>query len=125
MSSRTIAARLGERLRALRLRAGLTQQDLADRVGISPPEISKYELARRTPSLESLASLADGLGLPLAEVMAIEGPENASPELQRILRRLHGQPEETLELVGRLIDVVTQDPGGVVQLSPRRRESPR
>ncbi|MCB9742236.1 MAG: helix-turn-helix transcriptional regulator [Alphaproteobacteria bacterium] len=125
MSSHSIAKRLGERLRALRLRQGLTQQDLADRVGVSPPEISKYERARRAPSLESLAALAEGLGLPLSEVVAFEGSENASPELQRILHRLHGQPPETVALVARLVEVVAQDSGGVVQDRPERRDSPR
>lgn len=108
MPPRSIAIRLGARLRELRLREGLTQQDLADRIGISPPEISKYERARRAPSLETLATLAEGLRLPLPELLRFEGPENASPELLRIVQRLHGQPPETVELVERLVDVVTQ-----------------
>lgn len=103
----SISKRLGARLRALRLQEGLTQQELADRIGLSPPEISKYELARRTPSLETLAMLAAGLRLPLRELFAFEGPENLSPEVLRIVQRLYDQPKATLELVGRLVEVVT------------------
>lgn len=124
MPPSSIALRLGRHLRTLRLQAGLTQQELGERIGASPPEISKYERARRAPSLESLAALAEGLRLPLSELLRFEGPEGASPELLRVVQRLHGQPPETVELVGRLVEAVTQESGSL-QESPARRATPR
>src|SRR5436190_23859464 len=56
------------RLRRLRLRAGLTQEELADRSGLSVEAISALERGfRRHPRRATLALLADALGLAAAE----------------------------------------------------------
>jgi transcriptional regulator with XRE-family HTH domain len=48
----------GERLRKLRKKAGLTQQQLADKIWVSKAAISNYELYERNPSPEILMKLA-------------------------------------------------------------------
>ena len=48
----------GERLKKLRLQEKLTQQQLADRVGVTKSVISYYELQERSPSPEILIRLA-------------------------------------------------------------------
>ena len=49
----------GKRLKALRKKAGLTQQQLADKIWVSKAAISNYELYERTPSPEILIKLAN------------------------------------------------------------------
>ncbi|MEM9067960.1 MAG: helix-turn-helix transcriptional regulator [Myxococcota bacterium] len=63
-------ARLGARLRALRLEAGLTQAELARRTGIHRPNIARVEAGRHTPSLETLARLASAIGVPTTRVLS-------------------------------------------------------
>jgi DNA-binding XRE family transcriptional regulator len=63
-------ARLGARLRELRLAAGLTQAELARRTGIHRPNIARVEAGRHTPSLETLARLATAIGVPTTVVLA-------------------------------------------------------
>lgn len=63
-------ARLGRRLRSLRLEAGLTQAELARRTGIHRPNIARVEAGRHTPSLETLARLASAIGVPTTRVLA-------------------------------------------------------
>lgn len=63
-------ARLGAKLRALRLAAGLTQAELARRTGIHRPNIARVEAGRHTPSLETLARLAHAIGVPTTHVLA-------------------------------------------------------
>jgi len=46
-------------LKMLRLAHGLTQQELAEHLGISPVTISGYELGYREPSIEMLERIAD------------------------------------------------------------------
>lgn len=46
------------RLKTLRQRAGLTQQQLGSRIGVTKSVISYYELSDRTPSPEVLIKLA-------------------------------------------------------------------
>jgi len=65
-------ARLGARLRELRLSAGLTQAELARRTGIHRPNIARVEAGRHTPSLETLARLATAIGVPTTRVLATD-----------------------------------------------------
>ncbi len=48
----------GKRVKELRQRAGLTQQQLAERIWVSKAAISNYELYERNPSPEILIKLA-------------------------------------------------------------------
>lgn len=48
----------GLRLKELRTQAGLTQKQLAERIGVTKSVISFYELRERTPSPEVLVKLA-------------------------------------------------------------------
>src|SRR2546429_5959296 len=58
----------GQRLRRLRVAAGLTQQALAERSRVSVDAISAYENGRRRrPHPETLSMIASGLGLDAAE----------------------------------------------------------
>jgi len=59
-------AELGRRLRQARLELGLSGTELARRIGKSQPYISDLERGQRTPSLSTLAALAQALGRPLS-----------------------------------------------------------
>ncbi|MFK7989241.1 MAG: helix-turn-helix domain-containing protein [Sandaracinaceae bacterium] len=61
--------RLGQRIRELRLAAGLTQAELARRTGIHRPNIARVEAGRHTPSLETLSRLANAIGVPTTRVL--------------------------------------------------------
>jgi transcriptional regulator with XRE-family HTH domain len=58
--------RLGEQIRKLRKRRGLTQQGLADKAGVSLMYVKLLETgARQSPSLDVLAQLARALDATL------------------------------------------------------------
>ena len=62
----------GTRLRLLREAAGLTQEELAGRAGLTPNAISDLERGkRRRPYPHTVRSLADALGLPEGERAAL------------------------------------------------------
>lgn len=65
-------AKLGARLRELRLAAGLTQAELARRTGIHRPNIARVEAGRHTPSLETLSRLAGAIGVSTTRVLSGE-----------------------------------------------------
>jgi len=50
-------------LAGLRRRAGLSQADLAERIGTSQPAISLYESGEREPTLKVMRALAEALGV--------------------------------------------------------------
>jgi transcriptional regulator with XRE-family HTH domain len=51
------------RLRELRERAGLTQEQLADRAGVKRDAVARWESGRREPGWSSVLALADALGV--------------------------------------------------------------
>jgi ribosome-binding protein aMBF1 (putative translation factor) len=57
----------GERatLASLRLAAGLSQRQLADRCGLEQPHISRYESGRYEPKINTASSLAEALEVSL------------------------------------------------------------
>ena len=53
----------GKLLRELRVEKGLTQKALAEKLGVVPKTVSKWETGRGFPDTSSLSSLADVLGV--------------------------------------------------------------
>jgi transcriptional regulator with XRE-family HTH domain len=60
---------IGDRLRAARLEAGLTQLQLGERVGRDHRTIHRWEYAMRIPDLNDLLLIADAIGVPLADLV--------------------------------------------------------
>lgn len=56
---------LTEKIRALRETAGMTQAELAERVGVSEKVVSKWECGETKPSAEVLPALADAFGISI------------------------------------------------------------
>ncbi len=61
--------RFGGELRRLREATGLTQQALADRIGVSAAMLSHLEAGRRRASEDILAKLGDALGLDAEQLV--------------------------------------------------------
>lgn len=61
MTGSTGSERLGQRIKMKRHDRGLTQEELANRLDVTPQHISAIELDKRLPSLSFLARLAERL----------------------------------------------------------------
>lgn len=68
---------LARRIRALRERRGLTQEDFAARCGISVSFASLLERGERSPSYETLLQVASALDLPLWELLRLDDAQDA------------------------------------------------
>ncbi|MGH9513417.1 MAG: helix-turn-helix domain-containing protein [Terriglobales bacterium] len=60
---------LGERIRAIRRKAGLSQEDLAARADIHPTYLSGLERGKRNPSLLIFFSVASALRVTPADLL--------------------------------------------------------
>ena len=69
---------LGERLYQLRRSRGMSQEQLAERIGVSRQTISKWEGGLSTPDLEKLIALADCFQISLDSLVRAE--ELSTPE---------------------------------------------
>lgn len=56
-------------LRVLREKAGMSQQDLADRAEISKITIQRIENAKYSVTLDTLTSIAEALNIPLKKLV--------------------------------------------------------
>ena len=65
---------LGQRLRAIRRRAGLSQRELARRAGVSNGAISTIEADKVSPSVSALRQILSALGLSMGEFFAGDEP---------------------------------------------------
>jgi transcriptional regulator with XRE-family HTH domain len=70
----------GQHLRGLREARGWSQQALADVCDVSKPTIYRIETARYSATLDVLASLAQGLEIPLSELMHFPVPPRSSAD---------------------------------------------
>lgn len=61
-------------VRKRRLELRLTQQQVADKLGVSGPYISEIEAGRRTPSLDTVERLATALDCPALQLLIAAEP---------------------------------------------------
>jgi transcriptional regulator with XRE-family HTH domain len=98
---------LARRIRALRERRGLTQEDFARACGISVSFASLLERGERSPSYDTLLQVASAMGVPLAELFREPAAESDAGE-ERLLelartRRLSRADVDRLLAVAELL----------------------
>ena len=80
---------IGNKIKQLRLKAGLTQEQLANDLGISAQSVSKWETAVTMPDISLLPLLSGLLGVTIDELFDL----TTDQKLQRIERRLDIEEE--------------------------------
>lgn len=68
----SLPRKLGARIRALRLEADITQEQLAWDCDLSKPYLSQVEAGKRLPSLRTLSALADRLDIEIVDLLALD-----------------------------------------------------
>src|SRR5687767_4315173 len=100
----------GERLRRLRVAAGLSQEGLAERSGLSVQAIGALETGkRRRPYPHTVAALADALGLSESERAALaearitpSAAASAQPPIPRQRAPLVGREQDVRAIIALL-----------------------
>ena len=111
-ADRAVQHRLGARIQALRADRDLTQQVVADRIGISQKYLSELERGQKSPSWEKLVAIAhDGFGIKLASLMfGID--EDVGVEAKHLNDVLAGRPKEVRSDVLRAVELLLRAGGG-------------
>lgn len=63
------------KIKEVRLSRGITQSELANKIGVSRSAIAKYEKGERNPPLSLLQKIADVLKIPISD-LGIQLPKN-------------------------------------------------
>ena len=69
---KTIQRQFGERVRALRIAKGLSQEELAFKSGMHRTYLGGIERGERNPSLKNVAAIAKALGVTLSQLFLLE-----------------------------------------------------
>ena len=79
---------LGTMIAELRKAEGMTQLELAERMGVTDKAVSKWERDLSCPDINSLPTLAEALGTSVDELMQVkraeEGPAHTPAEIVRV-----------------------------------------
>lgn len=114
---------LGARLKRIRTEKGITQVELAKRLGSIQAVVSSYECGKAHPNHETLARMAQALGVstdyllgiapaPTATRAAFKSDAPASGRFQRRLDRLLHLPKRDQDAVLKMIDAFVTAKGG-------------
>ncbi len=108
-----LRGQVGARLKQLRQAQRLTQEQLAERAGLSHKIIGQVERGRGNPTLTTLGALSDALGVSLADLL---GLQTDRPHLSS---RQASQVRDALASLETLVEWAAPPETG-----PRRRRRP-
>lgn len=97
---RSLSRAIGVRLAAKRKDLGITQADLAERLGIEKETVSRIETGSISISLGRLSLFAESLGLSM-DMLLRETSTQPADQAATLISALHGLPHESRELVVR------------------------
>ena len=75
---------LGKKIRQLRSKAGMTQEQLAEKMGVGPQAVSKWENAAAMPDITALPLLAEVFGVSIDDLFDL----TTEQRLNRIENRM-------------------------------------
>jgi transcriptional regulator with XRE-family HTH domain len=93
---------LGQRIAKARAAADLTQVQLAERLGISQPQLAFYEVGKRRVPVSMLPGLAKALGVSIEALIADNDTANIAAAPKRTRRGPVSRLEQQLDAVTRL-----------------------
>ena len=78
---------IGKKIRKFRQKLGMTQHDLAEKVGVTEKQISKIETGIHYPKFENFVKILDSLKISLKEFSAdMEQDKELSPQQKSLLK---------------------------------------
>ena len=79
---------LGVRIKELRKTRGLSQEQLSGKIDIDPKHLSRLEVGRSLPSLDTLEKLANALQVDLRDFFEFAHEAKNTKELKEIINNL-------------------------------------
>lgn len=102
MDQDKLAIHIGKNIAKYRVKMGLTQAQLAERVDLSPGFLSRAERGEKTMKVYTLYQIAEALGVSCDVLLY---PENNESHLRAIYKMLQEQPDANLAMVEDLLRV--------------------
>lgn len=97
---------VGRRIRAARIAKGWTQEELAEKAGISPTHVSVIERAGNSVKLETFVSICCSLGISADDILQDMVPASVNAQVSELESILRDQPKEIQRIVLRVARAV-------------------
>ncbi|MFH1955067.1 MAG: helix-turn-helix transcriptional regulator [Pseudomonadota bacterium] len=106
---------LGERIRDLRKAERLSQEALAERVGINPKYLGQIERAETAPSLNTLCKITTACGITMSELFAFGSSKEVIDSKERLISEIigliRGKNEKDLNVIRGVIKEILKGLG--------------
>jgi XRE family aerobic/anaerobic benzoate catabolism transcriptional regulator len=103
-------AYLGRRVRSLRLRTGITREELSRLSGVSPRYLAQLEGGKGNLSIKLLRRIACAMDVPID--LLVRDERRFSPRRRRLLERIDGMADAQVDVIERMLDIHLPLPGG-------------
>jgi transcriptional regulator with XRE-family HTH domain len=95
---------LGDKITHYRKLQRMTQGQLAEKLGVRAPHISRWENNKVKPNSSALESLAEALGVSLSELVSEPQPQLNGSSSAHFLNAIERLDEDDREVVKRVIE---------------------
>lgn len=85
---------LGRRIKELRKTRGLSQDELSEKVDIDPKHLSRIEVGRGFPSLDTLEKIANALNVEMKDFFEFDHEAKSAKELMKTLEGLAKETDD-------------------------------
>jgi transcriptional regulator with XRE-family HTH domain len=99
---------IGSRIKELRLRRGLTQDQIAERLDMTRANFSHYERDNAEPPSATLSKLADILGTTTDYLLGREGFDVIDDEINRLALDIYELPAPDQELIKAMLKTMLE-----------------
>jgi transcriptional regulator with XRE-family HTH domain len=123
-----LTTQIGKAARGARLRFGLTQEDIAERVGIAAEVYGRVERGDMLPATPTLRNICAALGISADLLVGLAGPETTqaqtapiesdTPEIRRLMRVVRTMDDDQLA-------VFRGTAAGLLKLNKKRQRRKR
>ena len=96
---------LGTRIAELRKQHGMTQLELAEKMGVTDKAVSKWERDLSCPDINSLPNLAEVLGVSVEELMQVK--KEAEAPVSKVAEIMEIAPKAVAMAMGLAVTVLT------------------
>jgi len=97
---------IGSRIKEIRTKKGFTQEQLAEKIDISPKYLSSIERGKENPTLNTLIKLSESLDVNLNDIFYQIEIEDPAERKSLIISLLDQANDEQLKLAFRILSAI-------------------
>lgn len=104
-----MTSRLGKRIKQYREKVGLTQFQLAEKIGVSEFYISALETGRRNPGRKTLVKLANEMKVPIEALLDMETDNGLKFTTEELYDKIKNLPTDIQKKIINIMDFMIEE----------------